>query len=355
MRKILFILTALVLILTSCEHKDYFAFDDVSFVRNFPNKYVLGKADTLDVELIGIHGVKSFGDYLLVSCAAPKGCLSTVTLGKETKVTNTFLMIGSGPGEVLYRPYISWMSFYEKDGGCEAGVYDYAGSFIELDVSQDSLSNAYRYLSRSLSTRSGSRYFYVSPNRFLCRRSKADGSGFERLLVDSFGREYHIASMDFLNEISSSEQNLLSSSIVIDDKSGIVAEVSSYLDVVQLYSLDTSRKGFAKTLALGGKLQNLRDVERQGLDLTPRAYYDVHPYKDFFAALYVGAKMDDFEQGLCSPPSIHLFSWTGEPLAEIKLPVNALLFDIDTENNAIFVVESHSEKILRYDMPNLGI
>lgn len=152
MRKILFILTALVLILTSCEHKDYFAFDDVSFVRNFPNKYVLGKADTLDVELIGIHGVKSFGNYLLVSCAAPKGCLSTVTLGKETKVTNTFLMIGSGPGEVLYRPYISWMSFYEKDGGCKAGVYDYAGSFIELDVSQDSLSNAYRYLSRSLDT-----------------------------------------------------------------------------------------------------------------------------------------------------------------------------------------------------------
>lgn len=75
MRKILFILTALVLILTSCEHKDYFAFDDVSFVRNFPNKYVLGKADTLDVELIGIHGVKSFGDYLLVSCAAPQGVL----------------------------------------------------------------------------------------------------------------------------------------------------------------------------------------------------------------------------------------------------------------------------------------
>lgn len=65
--------------------------------------------------------------------------------------------------------------------------------------------------------------------------------------------------------------------------------------------------------------------------------------------------MDDFEQGVCSPPSIHLFSWTGEPLVEIKLPVKALLFDIDTENNAIFVVESYSEKILRYDMPNLGI
>lgn len=355
MRKILLSLAALVFIVTSCGHKDYFAFDDVIYVRDFPNNYVLGKADTLDVELMGIHGVKSFGDYLLVSCADPKGCLSTVTLGKETQVTNTFLMIGSGPGEVLYRPYISWMSFYENDVGCEAGVYDYAGSFIELDVSQDSLSNAYRYLSRSLSTRSGSRYFHVSPNRFLCRRSKTDGRGFERLLVDSLGREYHMASMDFLNEISSSEQNLLSSSFAIDDKSGIVAEVSSYLDVVQLYSLDTLRKGFAKTLAIGGKLQNIRDVEGQGLDLTPRAYYDVHPYKDFFAALYVGAKMDDFEQGLCSPPSIHLFSWAGEPLAEIKLPVNALLFDIDIENNVIFVVESSSEKILRYDLPDFRI
>lgn len=154
------------LILTSCEHKDYFAFDDVSFVRNFPNKYVLGKADTLDVELIGIHGVKSFGDYLLVSCSEPKGCLSTVSLEDKPKVTNSFLMIGSGPGEVLYRPYISWMSFYEKDGRREGGVYDYTGSFLELDISQDSLSNAYRYLSRSLPTASGSRYFYVSPNRF---------------------------------------------------------------------------------------------------------------------------------------------------------------------------------------------
>ena len=169
------------------------------------------------------------------------------------------------------------------------------------------------------------------------------------------GREYHIAAMDFLNEILSSEQNLLSSSFVIDDKSGTVAEVSSYFNVIQLYSLDASNKRFAKTLALGERLQNIRDAERQGLDLTPRAYYDVHPYKDFFAALYVGAKMDDFEQGLCSPPSIHLFSWTGEPLAEIKLPVKALLFDIDIENNVIFVVESNSEKILRYDLPDFRI
>lgn len=185
------------------------------------------------------------------------------------------------------------MSFYEKDGGCKAGVYDYAGSFIELDVSQDSLSNAYRYLSRSLSTRSGSRYFYVSPNCFLCRRSKADGSGFERLLVDSLGRECHTASMDYLNEISSSEQNLLSSSFAIDDERRTVAEVSSYFNVIQLYSFDATSKGFAKTLALGERLQSIGDIERQGVDLTPRAYYDVHPYKDFFAALYVGAKMDD--------------------------------------------------------------
>ena len=345
----------MVLILTSCEHKDYFAFDDVSFVRNFPNKYVLGKADTLDVELIGIHGVKSFGDYLLVSCSEPKGCLSTVSLEDKPKVTNSFLMIGSGPGEVLYRPYISWMSFYEKDGRREGGVYDYTGSFLELDISQDSLSNAYRYLSRSLPTASGSRYFYVSPNRFLCRRSKGDGSGFERLLVDSLGRECHIASMDYLNEISSSEQNLLSSSIVIDDKSGTVAEASSYLNVIHLYSLDASRKGFAKTVALGNRLVDIRDVERQGLDLIPRTYYDVHPYKGFFAALYVGAKMEDFEQGICPHPSIHLFSWTGEPLAKIQLPVNALLFDIDAENSTIYVVEMVSEKILRYNLPDISI
>ena len=166
MRKILLTLVAWAFILTSCERKAYFAFDDVIYVHDFPNEYELGDADTLDVDLIGIRGVKSFGDYLLVSCSEPKGCLSTVSLEDKTKVTNSFLMIGSGPGEVLYRPYISWMSFYEKDGRREGGVYDYTGSFLELDISQDSLSNAYRYLSRSLPTASGSRYFYVSPNRF---------------------------------------------------------------------------------------------------------------------------------------------------------------------------------------------
>ena len=355
MRKILLTLVAWAFILTSCERKAYFAFDDVIYVHDFPNEYELGDADTLDVDLIGIRGVKSFGDYLLVSCSEPKGCLSTVSLEDKPKVTNSFLMIGSGPGEVLYRPYISWMSFYEKDGRREGGVYDYTGSFLELDISQDSLSNAYRYLSRSLPTVSGSRYFYVSPNRFLCRRSKGDGSGFERFLVDSLGRECHIASMDYLNEISSSEQNLLSSSIVIDDKSGTVAEASSYLNVIHLYSLDASRKGFAKTVALGNRLVDIRDVERQSLDLIPRTYYDVHPYKGFFAALYVGAKMEDFEQGICPHPAIHLFSWTGEPLAKIQLPVNALLFDIDSENSTIYVVEMVSEKILRYNLPDICI
>ena len=173
--------------------------------------------------------------------------------------------------------------------------------------------------------------------------------------MDSLGRECHIASMDYLNEISCSEQNLLSSSIVIDDKSGTVAEASSYLNVIHLYSLDASRKGFAKTVALGNRLVDIRDVERQGLDLIPRTYYDVHPYKGFFAALYVGAKMEDFEQGICPHPSIHLFSWTGEPLAKIQLPVNALLFDIDAENSTIYVVEMVSEKILRYNLPDISI
>ncbi len=65
--------------------------------------------------------------------------------------------------------------------------------------------------------------------------------------------------------------------------------------------------------------------------------------------------MEDFEQGICPHPSIHLFSWTGEPLAKIQLPVNALLFDIDAENSTIYVVEMVSEKILRYNLPDISI
>ncbi len=348
MKKILWILAAMLFVLASCGQKEYFAFDDVVYVKEFPNEYILSDADTLDVELMGVQGLKCLGDYLLVSCAEPKGCLSTVSLVNEPKVSNTFLMIGSGPGEVLYPPFISWMSFYKKGNTQEAGVYGYNGSFLELDISQDSLSNGYRYLSRHLSTKSGSRYFYISPDRFLCRRSKIDGSGFERLLVDSLGKESHLESMDFLNNISSSEHNLLSSSFAIDEKGETVAEVSSYFNVVHLYSLNGK---FAKTVSVGSKLQNIRDAEVTGIDVIPRTYYDLHPYRDFFAALYVGASLDDFDEGRCGAPSIHLFDWSGKPIAKIQLPVRTLLFDIDTENNAIFVVDNDSEEILRFDLP----
>lgn len=351
MKKILLILAAILFVVASCGQKDYFAFADVEYVKEFPSECELGDADTLDVELMGVQGIKCFGDYLLVSCAEKKGCLSTVSLKGKPKITNTFLMIGSGPGEVLYPPFISWMSFYKKGNNQEAGVYGYNGSFLELDISQDSLSNGFRYLSRHLSTKSGSRYFYVSPNCFLCRRSKTDGSGFERVLVDSLGNESHLKSIDFLNSISASEHNLLSSSFAIDEKSETVAELSSYFNAVHLYSLNGKS---AKTVVVGNKLQNIRDLEGQGTAMIPRTYYDVHPYTDFFAALYVGATLDDFDEGKCAPPMIHLFDWTGKPIAKIQLPVKALLFDIDTENNAVFVVDNDSEKILRYELPRIA-
>ncbi len=351
MKKRLLILAVVLVGLTSCGKKEYFAFDKVVYVHDFPNEYELGKADTLETGLLGILGLKCYGDYMLVSCSNAKSCLATISLGQNLEITNNFLMLGSGPGEVIYRPFVSWMSFYEKSGKQKAGVYDYSGSFLELDISQDSLSNSYRYLSRNLSTKLGSRYFYISPDRFLCRRSRVDGRGFERLVVDSLGRESRLLSMNFLNGISSSEHNLLSSSFAIDKNGEIVAELSSYANAIHLYPLDSLNEISAKTVIFGDKLQNLRDMEKQGIDVTRRTYYDVHPYVNFFAALYVGTTMDDFYEGNCNNPAIHLFSWSGAPIARIQLPVKALLFDIDTKNNAVFVVENDSEKILRYDLP----
>ena len=64
-----------------------------------------------------------------------------------------------------------------------------------------------------------------------------------------------------------------------------------YLNVIHLYSLDASRKGFAKTVALGNRLVDIRDVERQGLDLIPRTYYDVHPYKGFIGFVRLSSRV----------------------------------------------------------------
>ena len=70
------ILGIAVLSFTSCNQKQYFAFEDVRVVKTFPVTYELCSPEVLNLDVIGVQGIKVLSDYIIVSGSNDKGCLS---------------------------------------------------------------------------------------------------------------------------------------------------------------------------------------------------------------------------------------------------------------------------------------
>lgn len=122
MREVRFKLLGIIMVIAlySCSRNDYFAFENVIYADRFQNEYSVSNAEVLEIDAIGINGIKVFDDFMLVCSSDTCGCLSA--FGKNgQRIALPFLKTGRGPGEVLYRPFISWMDFNRNpDGSCTA-------------------------------------------------------------------------------------------------------------------------------------------------------------------------------------------------------------------------------------------
>lgn len=341
---------ASVLMLVSCVRGDYFAFENVEYVKEFPVTCRVGNSEVLPIDAIGIQGIKVFDDFLLLSCHDSAGCLSA--FGKDGgPAKGTFLRTGRGPGEVGFQPFMSWFDFRESEGRMVAGLYD-GGRYIEYDI-DESLERGRTICSvvaDSLSQVSGSSYSMAEDGMFICRRGNQFNTGYERFMVGHDGEEYRNAAMEYLNSITSSENNLVSTGIVYNPDMDIVAEFASRLGVVHFYSLSSD---FRKTVVLGRRMRDLREEERLPQDDMMKAYYDEQTFDGFIAGLYLGTTIRELDEGTYAPPQIHLFSWDGQPLACIDLPVRSLFFDIDVREGYLYVVKADTEEVVRYDISSL--
>lgn len=341
-------ITVVGILSSSCKEGRYFAFDDVVYVKNFPAAYSLGAPEIVPIDAIGIQGINVFDDFILLSCVDSGGCLAAFDRDGNP-VSTPFLHIGRGPGEVLYHPYMSWFSFSEDRRDTNGGLYDFKGSYLEYDISE-SLSGgrlSYSCLLDSLSVSDGARYFMATEGSLICRRINQGNDGYERFLVGFNRNEHANIAMSYLNTIRSTEKNLLSTLFLSNREKGIIAELGSRLNVIQLYSLSD---GFCRTVAIGERLEDIEKMEILEQDDMSKTYYEAKAFRNFFVGLYLGTTIRELDEDIYSPPELHFFSWEGNPLAKISLPVKALFFDIDVKNKHLYVIDSDTEKILRYDI-----
>ena len=337
--------------IASCDQPRRFAFEDVVYVPEFPATYTLGAPESLPVDAIGIQGIHVFSDFILLSCADPRGCLAAFDKDGN-QISEPFLRTGRGPGEVLFRPYMSWLSFSEDRGDTDCGLYDFKGNYLEYDIA-GALSREpvpYECLADSLPTAAGARYFLATDSSLICRSVNGTDDGYQRYLVDFDGEEHANDAMSLLNAFRSEDKNVLATIFAVNREKGIVAELGSRLSVIQLYSLSGD---FCRTVAVGSGLEDMDKIGAVEQEDMPKTYYEAKAFRDFFVGLYLGTTVRELDEGEYAPPELHFFSWDGTPLLSISLPVQALFFDIDLEDGKLYIVDGNTEKISRYDVSHI--
>lgn len=346
----LFIIGGMFMILcTSCNPNRYFAFDDVRIVKKFPVTYNPGSPDILDLDIIGLQGIKILDDYILVSSSSDVGCLSIFSKDSISHMID-ILKIGNGPGEILYAPFISWVNF--SDDGRYALIYDFKGNYLKYDLVASIIDKTpvWNFVAVNLPVMDGARYFYIDDEQLLCRKCKPNRDGYERLIMDSSGEEISTPNVENLNRLSSLDMNLLSTGFVINGKNNRIAEFGSRINVIHLYSYVDE---YAITLSVGDKMPKLNALEQLADENMRKMYYDSKSFDNYFAALYLDTPINELDSGTFPTPRIQLFDWEGNPIAEIIVPVKALFFDIDIVEKELYVIEYETEQILRYDISEI--
>ncbi len=340
---------AAIFIVSACSKGKYFAFENVEFVAGFPIEYSPQNPEVLDVNVIGVQGIKAFDDFILVASTDPDGCLSAFDRDGK-RLSKSFLKTGRGPGELLYKPFISWFDFSRgANGNVLGGICDYKGNYIEYDITSSIETGVakWHYVAESLPMNSGSRYFRICGDKLLCRRVNTSHSGYERYIRDESGTTVCNPAMEYLNSFTSTESNMYATMIVLNNEKSLVAELGSRLNVVHVYSLTSH---LAKTISLKSHLEDVNTEENKEPDQMCKIYYDAEKFDDYFVGLYVGDTFENLDRGSFRIPQLHFFSWEGKPLAKLQLPIRALSFAIDQTEGELYLVEYNTEKILRYDI-----
>jgi len=336
----------------ACNTNRYFVLNDqLEYVTSFPiTAEVTSTPEVLATDAIAIQGIRVFDDYLLISCADSTGCLAVYDKDGKRKA-KSFLRVGRGPGEVLYRPFLSWCSFFNVEGHNHLGIYDYKGNYIDYDIDESiSSGSSYRSVFESLSMAQGARYFMTGDGTLVCRKVSEMGNGYIRSIIDKDGKEYVNSPMSVLNRFTSEEYNVLSTMIIADSSRGMLAELGSRLNIIHIYSLSGD---FCKTISIGEKLENIQEVEKLSDEDMRKVYYDARAYDDVFVALYLNTTFQELDEDAYAPPVLQFFGWDGTPLASVALPIRTLSFDVDFNDQKLYLVDAVTEELLRYDISDI--
>jgi hypothetical protein len=333
---------------------DYMILDDIQYTTKFPQSFMLDQAIDIDFESMNIIGVSDFRVYdslLVLSTKDKEGALSFLSLPDE-HFLGKFLTLGQGPNEFHFNPMFTQITFFEEEGVRFAWIYDMlTGKLYKMNIDK-SISN--NQLSMSVYEKLPPSLFdfcVIDSVTFFCKEMANEQQQI-RYIWDK-GEKTTLPHLEKLNlatirdEGESFDINLLSTIVKYNVLKGRIVESNACLNYINLYSLDGS---FEKTICIGDKLDNIDKI--QNIDMWDRidTFGDLRLFPQFWGVLYKNESMKDSQIDRKILPTIFLFDWDGNPLAELKLNRFITGFDIDMTNGYLYASDHQTDVFFKYDI-----
>lgn len=330
----------------------YMTTPKVSYVKDFPQNIYLTNSTVYSSQLADVSSALIVDPYMIVCTGEKQKAWKIMDLESGNIVAGIF-NVGNSKEEFLFPPSVTnGSSFYRRNDSLYADVFDgIKGRMLTVNIDESvkkqslCLKEEKNGLDNSVFTA-----VRVADSQYLIRKVSADQRTLGRSVRNlATGASDTLAVFECLNEASlkdGADINLLSCGLAVS-KNGYVVEAPVSLNYINVYKLDGS---FAKTICVGDALDNIDDLSQKKMMERKFVFSDVRVFDDFFGVLMLNETWGDYAAHKEMKPSVLLFSYNGEPLAEVKLDVATLLFDIDTKRGMLYAVDGKTGHLVRYDV-----
>lgn len=330
---------------------NFMVFDDVEYVTAFPQSFKLTKKSVPDIDVIGITNFVIYDSNIIFSTMKTDSMWSVFTL-PEYNYRGSFLSKGNGPFEFVQSPWIGAKSkLFKENDELFASIYDFQkGRLLKVNIDKTlstkklDISILNDSLSRSLFN-----FIMIDNATFFCKEDNNTRTQQIRYIVEKNQRTTPKI-LEKLNQASIREGediNILSTITNMNFDNGIIVEMSVGLNYINMYKLDGR---FSKTVCIGAKLDNIEKIQNKTRWDRIYTFADLTIFQNFWGVIYINEDGKTYQLGRKELPSIYLFDWQGEPLAELKLDHFITSFEIDLKNGTLYTFDLDSDEFYKYDV-----
>lgn len=331
------------------EQSDYMAFDNVSYINEFPKSYSIKNGQLLNLNLVGVESLSIQDSILIVSTADKDGFWSFFKMPDYTFL-GKYITKGKSDQELIFSPRASEQFYVDQDGEMYSIIYSFStGKILSMNITKTLKHNRLvvdklkHKLPRNLFN-----FMYLDSLSFFCRQVNGDHTKQSRFLLRD-GEKSIPENMKILNEASIDvdfDINILGTFSQYNSKTRRVVEAALDMNLINLYSIDAP---FRMTICTGHQLDKISDIQKVERRKKKVMYGHLASYDNYFGALYQNDTNENIHYGKAKNQTIQFFDWNGKPLIEVILDRRVNSFDIDFVRGCLFTLSYEQDEIYVYD------